>query len=72
MATINAAATDSSITIFRGLIASLPVEHLSRAQRDDLSAIAAVGKEGIEAYQNIRVDSEFALIMQSHGHTSTA
>ncbi|MEQ9876071.1 hypothetical protein ABRP91_19785 [Pectobacterium brasiliense] len=41
MTTINAAITESSITIFRDLIASLPVEHLSRAQRDDLSAIAA-------------------------------
>lgn len=69
MTTINAAATDSSITIFRGLIASLPVEHLSRAQRDDLSAIAAVGKESIEAYQNAKLDAEFDLIMQRHGHT---
>ncbi|KHT16118.1 MULTISPECIES: hypothetical protein [Pectobacterium] len=47
MTTINAAATESSITIFRDLIASLPVEHLSRAQRDDLSAIAAESVEGL-------------------------
>ncbi|MEI3773680.1 type II toxin-antitoxin system prevent-host-death family antitoxin [Pectobacterium brasiliense] len=72
MTTINAAVTDSSITIFRGLIASLPVEHLSRAQRDDLSAISAVGKESIEAYQNAKLDAEFDLIMQRHGHTIEA
>ncbi|KFF66801.1 hypothetical protein IV99_11395 [Pectobacterium brasiliense] len=47
MTTINTAAAESSITIFRGLIASLPVEHLSRAQRDDLSAIAAESVEGL-------------------------
>ncbi|GKV77176.1 hypothetical protein PEC106568_23500 [Pectobacterium carotovorum subsp. carotovorum] len=47
MTTINAAVTESSITIFRDLIASLPVEHLSRAQRDDLSAIAAESIEGL-------------------------
>ncbi|KHS88509.1 hypothetical protein V6M93_01975 [Pectobacterium brasiliense] len=47
MTTINAAAAESSITIFRGLIASLPVKHLSRAQRDDLSAIAAESVEGL-------------------------
>ncbi|MCL6352736.1 hypothetical protein PZA22_04045 [Pectobacterium polaris] len=47
MSTINAAATDSSITVFRDLITSLPVEHLSRAQRDDLSAIAAESVEGL-------------------------
>ncbi|MFJ5361758.1 hypothetical protein ACIPUG_12475 [Pectobacterium sp. CHL-2024] len=47
MTTINAAVTESSITIFRDLIASLPVEHLSRAQRDDLSAIAAESVEGL-------------------------
>ncbi|MEQ9882881.1 hypothetical protein ABRP83_11970 [Pectobacterium brasiliense] len=47
MTTINAAATESSITIFRDLIASLPVEHLSHAQRDDLSAIAAESIEGL-------------------------
>ncbi|AFR01525.1 MULTISPECIES: hypothetical protein [Pectobacterium] len=47
MITINTAAAESSITIFRGLIASLPVKHLSRAQRDDLSAIAAESVEGL-------------------------
>lgn len=47
MTTINTAAAESSITIFRGLIASLPVKHLSRAQRDDLSAIAAESVEGL-------------------------
>lgn len=47
MTTINTAAAESSITIFRGLIASLPVEHLSHAQRDDLSAIAAESIEGL-------------------------
>ncbi|MFJ5387121.1 hypothetical protein [Pectobacterium sp. CHL-2024] len=47
MTTINAAVIESSITIFRDLIASLPVEHLSRAQRDDLSAIAAESVEGL-------------------------
>ncbi|KHS91831.1 hypothetical protein RC86_09535 [Pectobacterium brasiliense] len=47
MTTINTAVTESSITIFRGLIASLPVKHLSRAQRDDLSAIAAESVEGL-------------------------
>ena len=47
MTTINTAAAESSITIFRGLIASLPVEHLSRAQRDDFSAIAAESVEGL-------------------------
>ena len=47
MTTINAAATESSITVFRDLIASLPVEHLSRAQRDDLSAIATASVEGL-------------------------
>ncbi|WP_373412764.1 type II toxin-antitoxin system prevent-host-death family antitoxin [Pectobacterium brasiliense] len=45
---------------------------VGRAQRDDLSAIAAVGKEGIEAYQNAKLDAEFALIMQCHGHTIEA
>ncbi|MEI7077709.1 hypothetical protein [Pectobacterium versatile] len=47
MTTINAAAIESSITIFRDLIASLPVDHLSHAQRDDLSAIAAESVEGL-------------------------
>ncbi|GLW39861.1 hypothetical protein Pcaca04_37970 [Pectobacterium carotovorum subsp. carotovorum] len=47
MTTINAAITESSITIFRDLIASLPVDHLSHAQRDDLSAIAAESVEGL-------------------------
>ncbi|GKW29614.1 hypothetical protein AB6D34_12635 [Pectobacterium brasiliense] len=47
MTTINTAVAESSITIFRGLIASLPVKHLSRAQRDDLSAIAAESVEGL-------------------------
>ncbi|KML71637.1 hypothetical protein [Pectobacterium peruviense] len=47
MTIINAAVTESSITIFRDLIASLPVEHLSRAQCDDLSAIAAESVEGL-------------------------
>ncbi|WP_224554235.1 hypothetical protein [Pectobacterium versatile] len=47
MTTINAAATESSITIFRDLIASLPIDHLSHAQRDDLSAIAAESVEGL-------------------------
>ncbi|MCL6331460.1 hypothetical protein EXT51_18370 [Pectobacterium carotovorum subsp. carotovorum] len=47
MTTINTAAAENSITVFRGLIASLPVEHLSRAQRDDLSAIAAESVEGL-------------------------
>ncbi|MEI7368349.1 hypothetical protein WCT94_12020 [Pectobacterium sp. 1950-15] len=47
MTTINAAVTESSITIFRDLIASLPVEHLSRAQHDDLSAIATESVEGL-------------------------
>lgn len=47
MTTINAAATDSSITVFRDLIASLPVEHFSRAQRDDFGAIAAESVEGL-------------------------
>ncbi|MFW5405207.1 type II toxin-antitoxin system prevent-host-death family antitoxin [Pectobacterium carotovorum] len=53
MVTINAAATDSSITIFRGLIAT-------------------VGKESIEPYQNAKLDAEFDLIMQRHGHTIEA
>ena len=47
MTTMNTAATESSITIFRDLIASLPVEHLSHAQRDDPSAIAAESIEGL-------------------------
>ncbi|GKX49016.1 hypothetical protein [Pectobacterium carotovorum] len=47
MTTINTAAAESSITVFRDLIASLPVEHLSRAQRDDLSAITAESVEGL-------------------------
>jgi hypothetical protein len=47
MTTINTAAAESSITVFRDLIASLPVEHLSPAQRDDLSAIAAESIEGL-------------------------
>ncbi|MCA6963479.1 hypothetical protein [Pectobacterium odoriferum] len=47
MTTINAAATESSITIFRDLIASLPIQNLSRAQREDLSAIAAESIEGL-------------------------
>ncbi|GKW17919.1 hypothetical protein PEC301937_38680 [Pectobacterium carotovorum subsp. carotovorum] len=47
MTTINAAITESSIIIFRDLIASLPVDHLSHAQRDDLSAIAAESVEGL-------------------------
>ncbi|MBN3196314.1 hypothetical protein [Pectobacterium versatile] len=47
MTTINAAATESSISVFRDLIASLPVDHLSHAQRDDLSAIATESVEGL-------------------------
>ncbi|WP_233963508.1 hypothetical protein [Pectobacterium versatile] len=47
MTTINAAAIESSITIFRDLIASLRIDHLSHAQRDDLSAIAAESVEGL-------------------------
>ncbi|UYA62436.1 hypothetical protein U1R68_20580 [Pectobacterium colocasium] len=47
MTTTNAAITESSITIFRDLIASLPVAHLSHAQRDDFSAIAAESVEGL-------------------------
>ncbi|MDX6917455.1 hypothetical protein R9X49_20300 [Pectobacterium carotovorum] len=47
MTTTNAAITESSITIFRDLIASLPVDHLSHAQRDDFSAIAAESVEGL-------------------------
>ncbi|WP_350317183.1 hypothetical protein OHK33_14400 [Pectobacterium aroidearum] len=44
---MNTAAAESSITVSRDLIASLPVEYLSRAQRDDLSAIAAESIEGL-------------------------
>ncbi|WDF98835.1 hypothetical protein PSR30_21200 [Pectobacterium carotovorum subsp. carotovorum] len=47
MTTINVAATESSITIFRDLITSLPMQHLNEAQRDDLSAIAAESIEGL-------------------------
>ncbi|WP_113625977.1 hypothetical protein [Pectobacterium peruviense] len=47
MTTINTAVTESSITIFQDLIASLPIEYLSRAQRDDLSAIAGKSIEGL-------------------------
>ncbi|MCY9849747.1 hypothetical protein [Pectobacterium jejuense] len=47
MTTINAAATDSSITVFRDLITSLSIEHLSRTQRDDFGAIAAESVEGL-------------------------
>ncbi|AIK12052.1 hypothetical protein WCU81_18820 [Pectobacterium atrosepticum] len=47
MTITNAAVTESSITIFQDLIASLPIDHLSRAQRDDLSAIAAESVEGL-------------------------
>ncbi|GKW39556.1 hypothetical protein [Pectobacterium carotovorum] len=47
MTTINAAATESSISVFRDLIASLSVDHLSHAQRDDLSAIATESVEGL-------------------------
>lgn len=47
MTAINAAVTESSITVFRDLITSLSIEHLSRTQRDDLSAIAAESVEGL-------------------------
>ncbi|MCH5051407.1 MULTISPECIES: hypothetical protein [Pectobacterium] len=47
MTMINTAAAESSITVFRDLITSLPVDHLSHAQRDDLSAIAAESIEGL-------------------------
>ncbi|MEQ9903051.1 type II toxin-antitoxin system prevent-host-death family antitoxin [Pectobacterium aroidearum] len=33
---------------------------------------SATGKADVEAYQNIRLDSEFDLIMQRHGHTIKA
>ncbi|MEQ9919131.1 type II toxin-antitoxin system prevent-host-death family antitoxin [Pectobacterium aroidearum] len=33
---------------------------------------SVTGKAGVEAYQNIRLDSEFDLIMQRHGHTIKA
>ena len=47
MTTINTAAAENSITVFRALIASLPIQHLNNAQRDDLSAIAAESIEGL-------------------------
>lgn len=47
MTKINTAAAESSITVFRGLIASLPIQYLNNAQRDDLSAIATESVEGL-------------------------
>ncbi|MFJ5480486.1 hypothetical protein [Pectobacterium carotovorum] len=47
MTKINTAAAESSITVFRDLIASLLIDHLNRAQRDDLSAIATESVEGL-------------------------
>ncbi|QQK70521.1 hypothetical protein [Pectobacterium versatile] len=47
MTTINTAAAESSITVFRDLIASLPIQYLNNAQRDDLSAIATESVEGL-------------------------
>ncbi|MEI7209917.1 hypothetical protein WCT90_15545 [Pectobacterium carotovorum] len=47
MTTINTAAAESSISVFRDLIASLLIDHLNRAQRDDLSAITAESIEGL-------------------------
>lgn len=47
MTTINTAAAENSITVFRDLIASLPIQHLNNAQRDDLSAIATESVEGL-------------------------
>lgn len=47
MTKINTAAAESSITVFRDLIASLPIQYLNNAQRDDLSAIATESVEGL-------------------------
>ncbi|MBN3057713.1 hypothetical protein [Pectobacterium brasiliense] len=47
MTTINTAAAENSITVFRDLIASLPIQHLNNTQRDDLSAIATESVEGL-------------------------
>ncbi|ARA78268.1 hypothetical protein RC90_10150 [Pectobacterium brasiliense] len=52
--------------------ASSKLDTAVEATHKGMKPAAAVGKEGVEAYQNIRLDSEFALIMQRHGHTIEA
>ncbi|MFJ5458632.1 type II toxin-antitoxin system prevent-host-death family antitoxin [Pectobacterium sp. CHL-2024] len=42
------------------------------ATHKGMKPAAAVGKEGIEAYQNAKLDAEFALIMRRHSHTIEA
>ncbi|GKV96346.1 MULTISPECIES: type II toxin-antitoxin system prevent-host-death family antitoxin [Pectobacterium] len=42
------------------------------ATHKSMKSAATAGNAGVEAYQNIRLDSEFALIMQRHGHTIEA
>ncbi|MCA5921252.1 type II toxin-antitoxin system prevent-host-death family antitoxin [Pectobacterium brasiliense] len=42
------------------------------ATHKGMEPAAAVGKEGVEGHQNAKLDAEFALIMQRHGHTIEA
>ena len=52
--------------------ASSKLDTAVEAPQKGMKPAAAVGKEGIEAYQNAKLDAEFALIMQRHGHTIEA
>lgn len=42
------------------------------ATHKGMKPAVAVGKESIETYQNAKLDAEFDLIMQRHGHTIEA
>ncbi|GKW12912.1 type II toxin-antitoxin system prevent-host-death family antitoxin [Pectobacterium sp. IFB5596] len=49
--------------------ASSKLDTAVEATQKGMKPAAAVGKEGIEAYQNAKLDAEFALIMRCHDHT---
>ncbi|WP_249653727.1 type II toxin-antitoxin system prevent-host-death family antitoxin [Pectobacterium brasiliense] len=52
--------------------ASSKLDTAVEAPQKGMKPTAAVGKEGIEAYQNAKLDAEFALIMRRHSHTIEA
>ncbi|UUE36228.1 MULTISPECIES: type II toxin-antitoxin system prevent-host-death family antitoxin [Pectobacterium] len=52
--------------------ASSKLDNTVEATHKGMKPAAAVGKEGIEAYQNAKLDAEFALIMRRHSHTIEA
>ncbi|MGQ7744817.1 type II toxin-antitoxin system prevent-host-death family antitoxin [Pectobacterium brasiliense] len=52
--------------------ASSKLDTAVEAPHKGMKPAAAIGKEGIEAYQNAKLDAEFALIIRRHGHTIEA